>query len=481
MANTPFDDLGTEEILSTRISGIQDAVKNIEQSLNMDTEAVSEESLTLLADAMGRYRIAEAAGKRNWLDDPAPVIEQYIGGTWTQISTGFTIDYAGGAVIFADDKVGKQFRASFTRVKNTSGHNSHLSDYVLQVPYAEATGSANTYAVTLNPIPSAYVDGMAIAVKINVNNTGASTININGLGAKTIKKPNGNDVSAGNLKAGSIYSMRYNGTNFILQGSDAAGDATPGDVLSGKTFSNDGGEQTGTLELTGNAAVGDVLNGQTFYNTDAKTKVTGSMTNRGAITITPGKTAQNIPVGYHNGSGQVENLGGNATAGDVLSGKTFSSNTAGRAVSGTLVIPQNDILYSKGFICTAAGDWVIGFNLLDAGVLTKYSNYMSLTTTYNTIITPENTIDLTNYNLLIAYVSFTCGGQDSKFTLAIGPDTVHPATFEVQQAILHQSFTNQLITLDISSITGFKNVALHAEADSPSIPSSLTVYHVILM
>lgn len=129
MANTPFDDLGTEEILSTRISGIQDAVKNIEQSLNMDTEAVSEESLTLLADTMGRYRIAEAVGKRNWLNSPAPVIEQYIEGSWTQISTGFDIDYAGGAVIFADDKVGEQFRASFTRVKNTSGHNSHSTQH----------------------------------------------------------------------------------------------------------------------------------------------------------------------------------------------------------------------------------------------------------------------------------------------------------------------------------------------------------------
>ena len=53
-----------------------------------------------------------------------------------------------------------------------------------------------------------------------------------------------NDVSAGNLKSGSIYSMRYNGVNFILQGSDAAGNATPGDVLSGKTFTNDEGNQT---------------------------------------------------------------------------------------------------------------------------------------------------------------------------------------------------------------------------------------------
>ena len=33
--------------------------------------------------------------------------------------------------------------------------------------------------------------------------------------------------------------MRYNGTNFILQGSDSAGNATPADVLSGKTFSSD--------------------------------------------------------------------------------------------------------------------------------------------------------------------------------------------------------------------------------------------------
>ena len=112
---------------------------------------------------------------------------------------------------------------------------------MLQVPYGVATGSANTYAVTLSPAPAAYTDGMAIAVKINVDNTGASTINVNGLGAKAIKKPNGSDVAAGNLKAGSVYSMRYNGTNFILQGSDAAGNATPGDVLSGKTFSSDAG------------------------------------------------------------------------------------------------------------------------------------------------------------------------------------------------------------------------------------------------
>jgi len=150
---------------------------------------------------------------------------------------------------------------------------AHLADK-MHIPYAVASGSANTYSVTLSGITS-YQEGLAVAVKINVNNTGASTLNINGLGAKTIKKPNGNDVSVGNLKSGSIYTMRYNGTNFILQGSDAAGNATPADVLSGKTFTNDQGEQTGT------------------------------MPNRGAYNITPGTSNIAIPAGYHNGAGVV--------------------------------------------------------------------------------------------------------------------------------------------------------------------------------
>ena len=101
----------------------------------------------------------------------------------------------------------------------------HKADYVLQTGYATTTGSANNYAVTLNPAPASLVEGLCVAVKIHVTNTGTSTLNVNGKGAKTIKKPNGNNLVSGNLKAGSVYTVRYNGTNFILQGSDATGDA----------------------------------------------------------------------------------------------------------------------------------------------------------------------------------------------------------------------------------------------------------------
>ena len=90
------------------------------------------------------------------------------------------------------------------RFEDGSTAEDHKSDYVLQVPYGIATGSANTYTIILNPAPASYKEGMAVAVKINVTNTGASTININGLGPKSISKANGNNVSVGNLMAGFI-------------------------------------------------------------------------------------------------------------------------------------------------------------------------------------------------------------------------------------------------------------------------------------
>lgn len=97
---------------------------------------------------------------------------------------------------------------------------SHLSDYVRQPGYAVTTGSANTYAVTLSPAPTSYIDGMGIVVKINVANTGAATINVNGLGAKPMVDGKGSALTEGKLRLNGTYSLKYNSTsgNFILQG-----------------------------------------------------------------------------------------------------------------------------------------------------------------------------------------------------------------------------------------------------------------------
>ena len=169
-------------------------------------------------------------------------------------------------------------RTTETVKGNMNALAAHLADNVPHIPYATAAGSANAYTVSLDPAPGSYTEGMALAVKINAQNTGAATININGLGAKSIKKPNGNDASAGNLKANSIYTLRYNGANFILQGEGGGGNASVGDVLTGKTFSNEIGEQVGT------------------------------MPNRGSLILTPSTAQQSIPAGYHNGSGYVKEI-----------------------------------------------------------------------------------------------------------------------------------------------------------------------------
>lgn len=73
----------------------------------------------------------------------------------------------------------------------------------------------------------------------------------------------------------------------IHNGSVIEGNATPSDVLSGKTFMSENSDdvQTGTLSLTGNASANDVRSGKTFYNTSAKTKQTGSLNTKKTITI----------------------------------------------------------------------------------------------------------------------------------------------------------------------------------------------------
>ncbi len=127
------------------------------------------------------------------------------------------------------------------------GFEGHLGDYVRQPGAGATTGSANTYSLTLSPVPTAYVDGMGIVIKIHVDSTAASTINVNALGAKPLKKANGTDVT--NLKAGGIYTFRYNSTagNFMLQGEGGEyGNATAADVKSGVTFGTETGLQTGT-------------------------------------------------------------------------------------------------------------------------------------------------------------------------------------------------------------------------------------------
>ncbi|MSU01922.1 hypothetical protein [Tissierella pigra] len=129
--------------------------------------------------------------------------------------------------------------------------DTHEKDYILHAGYGTASGT-NAKVITLSPAPTSYKEGMTVAFKNTTQNSGAVTINVNGLGAKTVLKSNGNALSSGNLKANSIYTVRYNGTSFILQGEGGEyGTALASDVLTGKTIGTEEGIVTGTMPNRG--------------------------------------------------------------------------------------------------------------------------------------------------------------------------------------------------------------------------------------
>ncbi|UZN00568.1 hypothetical protein OL548_14180 [Lysinibacillus sp. MHQ-1] len=76
-------------------------------------------------------------------------------------------------------------------------------------------GTANALTVTHAAITS-YSDGLGVSFATNANSSAATTLNINSLGAIPIKKANGTVVT--NLKVGGVYTLRYRGSAFILQG-----------------------------------------------------------------------------------------------------------------------------------------------------------------------------------------------------------------------------------------------------------------------
>lgn len=82
--------------------------------------------------------------------------------------------------------------------------------------YAADAGSDDTYVITLDPAPTSYTAGMVVHFKANTVNTGACTLNVNGLGAKTIVKEYNITLADGDIKAGQLVSVIYDGTNFQM-------------------------------------------------------------------------------------------------------------------------------------------------------------------------------------------------------------------------------------------------------------------------
>lgn len=89
--------------------------------------------------------------------------------------------------------------------------STNLSDYVPD------TGAADAYIITPSPAVSSLVAGQRFTFKVANANTGSSTIVVNGLTGTAIYKAGGSTtLAAGDLAAGQIVEIEYNGINGFM-------------------------------------------------------------------------------------------------------------------------------------------------------------------------------------------------------------------------------------------------------------------------
>lgn len=100
--------------------------------------------------------------------------------------------------------------------------------------YAADAGSTDAYAITNTSIGTLTV-GQVIQFKANTINTGTCSLNVNAGGAITIKKQATLDLDNGDIKAGQIVSVVYDGTYWQLIG--GTGSSTAGSLYAADTGS----------------------------------------------------------------------------------------------------------------------------------------------------------------------------------------------------------------------------------------------------
>jgi hypothetical protein len=100
-----------------------------------------------------------------------------------------------------------------------------------------AGGTADALTITLTPAITAYAAGQIFQfIAASTNATATPTINVNGVGVKTIKRQSGAAIQAGDISAGAVVQVAYNGTDFLLTGVTAGQASSLGVVLySGRT------------------------------------------------------------------------------------------------------------------------------------------------------------------------------------------------------------------------------------------------------
>jgi len=106
-------------------------------------------------------------------------------------------------------------KANTAQVLEAINKISHAARYAVDI------GEANAYEAEYTPELLGHIVGLPLSFKAAHSNTGASTFNP-GPGVADLKHSNGDDLQAGDITAGGIVTVVFDGTNYQLSGVSAA-------------------------------------------------------------------------------------------------------------------------------------------------------------------------------------------------------------------------------------------------------------------
>ena len=160
---------------------------------------------------------------------------------------------------------------------------THKAECAILIPKAGSTANAILLDIVLT-------DKKKGSFRAVANNTGNMTIN-----GKPFKKDASTQIPAGGVKANRVYDFYYDGTaNCVFILAKASGNAQPSDVLAGKTFSNDDGEQTGTKDLS-NLVPENIKKGIKIDNVTGNFGIVESLMEVGEIIIAQNGSSMESP------------------------------------------------------------------------------------------------------------------------------------------------------------------------------------------
>lgn len=233
--------------------------------------------------------------------------------------------------------------------------------------YAADSGSANAYAVAPSPAITAYAAGMVVTLKPANANTAAATLAVSGLTAKNIKLMNGNDPVAGAMLTTGVYTLVYDGTNFVLTNPSGSPLQSKGSDIASASTVDLGAADSDFVEISGTTTITSL--GSTLTRNHVFVKF------QGALTLTHNATSLILPTGAN-----ITTVAGDTAEFVRISGSNWQclnySRAAGTALAGGGV-PTGAILPFGGSAAPS------GFLMCDGSAVSR-STYSALFTAIGT-------------------------------------------------------------------------------------------------